>query len=154
MGYWEKKLIREQLDKQLSATTNLWSFPSHKSWIKVLREALGMTTNQLAQRMGISQPRVIQLEKAEPAGNLKLSTMENVAEGLGMKFIYGFVSKEGLESMVREQARRIAIQRLGRLDRTMRLEQQGLSEEDKKAALEDMVDRILLEEEKELWTIN
>ena len=71
-----------------------------------------------------------------------------------MKFIYGFVSKEGLESMVREQARRIAIQRLGRLDRTMRLEQQGLSEEDKKAALEDMVDRILLEEEKELWTIN
>lgn len=113
-----------------------------------------MTTNQLAQRMGISQPRVIQLEKAEPDGNLKLSTMENVAEGLGMKFIYGFVSKEGLESMVREQARRIAIQRLGRLDRTMRLEQQGLSEEDKKAALEDMVDRILLEEEKELWTIN
>lgn len=38
----------------------------------------------------------------------------------------------------------MAIQRLGRLDRTMRSEQQGLSEEDKKAALEDMVDQILL----------
>ncbi len=48
----------------------------------------------------------------------------------------------------------MAIQCLGRLDRTMRLEQQGLSEEDKKAALEDMVDRVLLGEEKELWTIN
>lgn len=106
-----------------------------------------MMTGQLAQRMGISQPRIIQLEKAEPAGNLKLSTMKNMAEGLGRKFIYGFVSKEGLENMVREQARRIAIQRLGRLGRTMRLEQQGLSEEDKKAALEDMVNRILPEEE-------
>ena len=48
----------------------------------------------------------------------------------------------------------MAIQRLGRLDRTIRLEQQGLSEEDKKAALEDTVDRVLLGEEKELWTIN
>ncbi len=48
----------------------------------------------------------------------------------------------------------MAIQRLGRLDRTMRSEQQGLSEEDKKAALEGTVDRVLLGEEKELWTIN
>ena len=153
MKYWEKKLIREQLDKQLSGT-NLSSFPSRKSWIKVIREALGMTQSQLAQRMGISQPRVIQLEKSETDGNLKLSTMENVAEGLGMKFVYGFISKESLETMVREQAMKIAMQRMGRLDRTMSLEQQGLSDEDKKAALEDMVDRILLEEEKELWTTN
>lgn len=91
MKYWEKKLMREQLDKQISKMTSLSSFPSRKSWIKVLREALGMTTGQLAQRMGISQPRVIQLEKAEPNGNLKLSTMENVAEGLGVKFIYDFL---------------------------------------------------------------
>jgi len=68
-----------------------------------------------------------------------------------MKFIYGFVPEDTLESMVRDQARRIALKRLKTLDNTMRLEKQALSEQEKKRALDDMVEKILIDNPKDLW---
>jgi len=53
--------------------------------------------------------------------------------------------------MVRDQARKVTLKRLETLDHTMRLEKQGLSEEDKKKALEDMIEKILIEQPKDFW---
>ena len=53
--------------------------------------------------------------------------------------------------MVRDQAKRIALRILETLDNTMRLEKQALSEEDKKKALEDMTEKILIEQPKDFW---
>jgi DNA-binding XRE family transcriptional regulator len=35
-----------------------------RGWVKAIREALGMTTAQLAHRLGIAQPSVVGLEKS------------------------------------------------------------------------------------------
>ncbi len=152
MSYWDKKTLREQLDKKI--------FPFRKAqeagtvsfgWIKAIREALGMSTAQLGKRVGIDQSRISRLENAEINGNIKLSSMHNIARGLEMEFIYGFVPHVTLEEMVRDQARKIAIERMNRLNHTMALELQELSDEDKISALKDMVDKILIDNPKDFW---
>ena len=57
-----------------------------------------------------------------------LLTLKKIAEGLNMKFVYGFVPETTLEDVVQKQARKIATNHTHRLNRTMRLEQQELSD--------------------------
>jgi predicted DNA-binding mobile mystery protein A len=152
MSYWDKKLIRDQLDKRLDSLVPLADSPiPGTGWIKTLREALGMSAKQLGKRVGIDQSRISRLEKAEADGDLKLSSLKKVAEGLDMKFVYSFVPKERLETMVRDQAKKIALERMAKVNHTMRLEEQELSDEQKEQALEDLIQKILLEEPKDFW---
>lgn len=153
MRYLDQKLIWEQLDDKLQLLNPLLSMSMPAGWIKTLRKAIGMTTAQLAKRVGVNQSRVIQFEKSELEGSLKLSTVNKIAEGLDMQFVYGFVPKGTLENMVRNQAKRLALKRMERLDHTMRLEMQGLDDHQKAKALEEMVERILIEGDKQLWEI-
>ena len=152
MSYWDKKLIREQLDRKL---LRLKEFASHGlssiGWIKTIREALGMTSSDLASRVGVNQSRIIHMEKSEKDGNIKISTMQKIADALDMDFVYGFAPRIALNEMVREQAQKVALKKMQRLDHTMRLEMQELSDDEKEMALKDMVDKILIDEPKNLW---
>lgn len=150
MTYWDKKLIREQLDKRLKSPL-IPLLNSENGWIKLLREAFGMSTTQLAKRVGIDQSRISRIENAETEGDLKLSTLKKVAEGLNMKFVYGFIPNESLETIVTEQARKIAGKRMERVNKTMRLEEQELSDGEKAKAFDDLVQKILIEDSKDFW---
>lgn len=149
MTYWDKKLIREQLDKRLQ--TPFSALYTNMGWIKSIREALGMSTQQLAKRVGIDQSRISRLEHAEIDGDLKLSSLKKIADGLNMQFVYGFVPKNSLEAMVKEQARKIALKRMAKVNHTMRLEEQEISDEAKKQSLEDLIQKILIENPKDFW---
>lgn len=151
MTYWDRKLVREQLDKRLEKIKPLASLNLENGWIKVIREALGMSTKQLGKKVGIDQSRISRLENAEIENDLKLSSLKKIAEGLNMKFVYGFVPTNSLEELVREQARRIALKRMAKVNHTMRLEQQELSEDQKQKALEDLIQKIMIEEPKDFW---
>lgn len=74
-----------------------------------------------------------------------------MADGLGVKFVYGFVPEHDLEEIVRQQAMKIAKKRLSRVDHSMKLELQGVSEEEQEKALKDLIDQILIEEPKNFW---
>ena len=152
MSYWDKKLIREQLDKKLNPLKALAkSGIPETGWIKSIREALGMSAKDLARKVGIDQSRISRLENAEKDGNVKLSSLQKIAQGLDMEFVYGFVPKNTLETLVREQARKIAGEKMKRLSHTMRLEQQELPEKEKESAVKDMIDKILIAEPKDFW---
>ena len=152
MNYWDKKLLREQLDNTLPKLRE-FSIQGLTSlgWIKTIREALGMTTKDLASRVGVNQSRIIHMEKAEADGNIKISTMKKIADALEMDFVYAIVPRTSLNDMVREQARLLALKKMERLDHTMRLEMQELSSEEKEMALKDMIDKILIDEPKDFW---
>ena len=152
MRYWDKKVVREQLDKKLDSLKAFASSGVPKQgWIKTVREALGLSARQLGEKAGIDQSRISRLENAEKDGSLKLSSLQKIAKGLNMRFVYGFVSEDTLEEMVRAQAKKIALKRLKRLNNTMRLEKQGLSSEEQKKALEDMIEQILIDQPKDFW---
>lgn len=60
MNYWDKKLMREQVDAKLQKLLPLISsdIPTN-GWIKLIRESLGMSTNSLAKRAGLDQSCLI-----------------------------------------------------------------------------------------------
>jgi predicted DNA-binding mobile mystery protein A len=120
----------EQLDKRfakLKPLTNDAARPS-RGWIRAIREALGMTTGQLAKRLGVHQPRVIELERGEAAGNITVKSLERAAEALGCRLVYTFVPKDPLADTIRKRASVIADQQLASVEHTMRLEGQGVND--------------------------
>jgi len=110
-----------------------------------------MTTYELAEKVGVDQSRISRIEASEAKGEIKISTLEKVADGLGVKFVYGFVPRDSLEEIVRDQAKEIAKKRLNRIDHSMKLELQGLSDKEKEEELNNLIDKILVEEPKNFW---
>jgi predicted DNA-binding mobile mystery protein A len=145
-------LARKHLDRRLSPLrkTNELTRPP-RGWVKAIREALGMTTAQLAKRIGVSQPRVAQLERAEIEDSITLRTLRETAEGLGCTFVYALVPKEPLEEMVRERARKLAEQQLARTNHTMRLENQALEPRELKTERERLVEELIRGDPRRLW---
>jgi predicted DNA-binding mobile mystery protein A len=152
MNYWDKKLIRKQLDKKLSKFKPILNTPVPKGgWVKTIREALGMSTYDLANKTDLDQSRISRIESAEVKQEIKLSTLQKMADGLGVRFVYGFVPEDDLEAIVRDQVLKIAKKRLNRIDHSMKLELQGVSDDEQEKALSDLIDQILIEEPKNFW---
>ncbi|MEI8388304.1 MAG: mobile mystery protein A [bacterium] len=145
------KIARKHLDAKFSEIKNLSIFVRpQKGWIRAIRNALGMTTAQLAKRLNVAQPRVIAIEKDEVLGNLKLNTIESVAEALGCRFVYALVPEQDLESMVHEQAKKKAMTLLNKAEHTMRLENQA-SVSNTHNEIETLVQELLSGSTARLW---
>ena len=88
----KKNLIREQLDASLQRFSHLRNAPPPpKGWIRAIRNALGMTAKQLANRLGVAQQAVARIENGELEGSVTIKTMRRIAERLDCVFVYGFV---------------------------------------------------------------
>jgi predicted DNA-binding mobile mystery protein A len=103
-----------------------------KGWLRAIRDALGMTTAQFARRLGVSQPRIIELEQSEISGAVTLNTLQRAAEALGCRLVYALVPEKPLAETVRERADLVAQRQLKAVEQTMRLEDQSVK--DKTAA--------------------
>ena len=146
------KLAREQLDGALRRFEPLKQIaPPPKGWIRAIRDALGMTGEQLGRRMGINKQRVSRIERDEKLGKVKLETLSNAADALDCIFVYGFIPRDSLEKSVREQAHTTAKKRMAQSNQLMRLENQELSDSEKSRAVEKLVDEIIETMPKSLW---
>ena len=148
----KKKLIREQLDASLQRLSPLLdgTVPP-KGWIRAIRDALGMTAKQLANRLGVAQQAVARIEKEELAGSVTIKTMRRIAECLDCVFVYGLVPRTSLEETVARQAKKIAAQRIVQASQTMSLENQALSRRENEQALSDLVDELIRTLPSNLW---
>lgn len=148
----ERKRARRSLDKKLGSLKNsaILTRPQ-RGWIKAIREALGMTTAQFGQRMGVSQPRAVIVEKAEVSGKITLDTMERAAEALGCRFVYALVPYESLDTQVRQRARALADKHLSTVAHSMALEDQGVGSEETQAQHDQLIENILNARGSRLW---
>ena len=150
-----KKLILEQLDTTLKRFSALRAVhPPPKGWIRAIRDALGLSTRQLGDRLGVSKSRITRIEQDEVGGSVTLKTMRRVADAFGCVFVYGFVPRTTLEDTLRNQARQVAKKRMLRVAHTMALEDQGLSEGEQKRAFETAVDELFRTMPKSLWEVD
>jgi predicted DNA-binding mobile mystery protein A len=121
-----KDAIRH-LDKRFTVFRRLAHSPRPpKGWLRAVRNALGMTTAQFARRLGVSQPRIIELEQSEVSGSVTLHTLQRAAEALGCRLVYALVPEKPLAETVRERAELIAERQLKAVEQTMRLEDQSV----------------------------
>lgn len=147
-----RALARRHLDARLS---NLRNSPElarpPRGWLKALREALGMTADQFGKRLGVSQPRISQLEVDEKIGSVTLKTLREAAEALECELVYALVPTRPLEEILRERAQKVADRQLNRVSHTMTLENQGLDHRSQMAARERLIEDLLRGNPKCLW---
>ena len=93
-----------------------------RGWIRAIRDAMGMTAEQLAERMGVTRQAVTQLERSEAQGTVTLASLRRAAEALGCSVQYVLVPEEPLEQRVTERARAQARELLSEVEHTMALE--------------------------------
>lgn len=90
----DRTTARRQLDKRLDPLRNHEGFARPpRGWIKAVREALGMTTAQLAERLGVSQPRAVAIEKAETTNSITLDSLQRAARALDCELVYALRSR-------------------------------------------------------------
>lgn len=150
-----KNLGYKHLDRKLSKVDldQIMACPA-RGWIRAVREVLGLTTTQLAKRLNISQPSVIDMEKAEQRGVISLDTLERAAAAMNCKLVYTLVPNDSFEETIRNQARKVAKARLERVQHTMRLEGQATSGRRSKNMLIELTDELLTGNPHRLWDEN
>ncbi len=110
-----------------------------RGWIKAIRHALGMTTAQLAKRLGVRQPSVVGMEQSEVKGTIELATLRRAAEALDCTLVYVLIPNKPLAATVRERARAFARRRLRPVEHSMLLEDQQVKRHESDANLEDII---------------
>jgi predicted DNA-binding mobile mystery protein A len=131
---------RSHLDKRFKELRPVTRYNSPvRGWIKAVREALGMTTAQLAKRLGVKQPSVFAIEQSEAKGTIELATLRRAAEALDCTVVYALVPNKPLEAMVRDRARLFARNRREAVEHSMMLEDQKVKAKDSQSRLDDIV---------------
>lgn len=149
-----KELMISQLDDALETFRQAASSRRPDSgWIKAIREAVGMTKAQLAQRVHLSPSTVNTLERSEARGSITLESLEKLARGMDCRLVYAIVPnrERTLEQLVRDRAELVARLQHTRVAHTMRLEEQGLDERPEKRQLKRIVDALLSGSRRALW---
>jgi predicted DNA-binding mobile mystery protein A len=148
----DRATARRQLDKRLSLLQNAEALARPpRGWVKAIREALGMTTAQLARRLGVAQSRAVTIEQAETKGTITLNSLEKAAQALDCRLVYVLVPRKPLEALVEDRARALAKKRLQSTAHSMALEDQSVNAEDESEQLKALTRRLIEEARSKLW---
>lgn len=147
----EKAAARRQLDKRLIAIENLDLTRPPRGWVKAIREAIGMTAAQLGARLGVSQVRVLALEKGEVSGSVTLASLERAAHALDCRLVYLLVPRKPLDELVEERAAKLAHKQLQATRHTMALEAQPVDEAEEAAQLKRLKQALIDKAGSKLW---
>lgn len=131
---------RARLDERFKAMgqSTVYAQPV-RGWVKAIREALGMSTAQLAKRAGVRQPSIVALEQSEAKGSIELATLRRIAEALDCTLVYALVPNKPLEQTVRERARLFARRRSEPIEHSMALEDQKVQRKVTEALIEEIL---------------
>ena len=148
----KQALARKHLEQRLAPLRQADGLtPPPRGWIRAIRDALGMTSTQLAERIGLDQSRIPRLERAEVEGAITLRSLRHVAEGLGCTVIYTLAPIRPLEETLRDRAGEIADRQIVRTHHTMKLENQALGARELKAERERLIEALMAGNPRRLW---
>lgn len=148
----DRTVARRQLDKRLIAIQNPDAFTRPpRGWVKAIREALGMTAAQLGARLGVSQVRVLALEKGEVSGSVTLASLERAAHALDCRLVYALVPRKPLGEIIEERASKLAHKQLQATRHTMALEAQPVDAVEETAQLKKMKQEMIDKAGSKLW---
>lgn len=142
---------RKTLDARLTEWRRLDPARPHRGWLRAIRETLGMTYKDIADRMGVTQSTASGFEMREANDSITLGSLRRAAEAMNCCLVYAIVPETTLEQMARDQAARIVDERLARVGHTMRLENQAVPPAELADERERMVEDLLRDDPRGLW---
>ncbi|MCY3655219.1 MAG: mobile mystery protein A [Chloroflexi bacterium] len=141
---------RSRLDARLGAMRASLDQPlPNGGWIRAIRQALGMSAKDLADRLGVSQQTIPDIERSEQAQTVKLETLRRAANALECDLVYALVPRNSLDAQVKEQARRKAAEHLRSIAHHSRLEDQSVTADESMAQIEELAAQLV--DRRGLW---
>jgi len=149
----QKKLLIEQLDQKLAHFRDAGMvLVPQKGWVNTIRTTLNMTRDQLGNKLEVSKGAIQKIEEREATGQITINKLKDVGNALNMKFIYGFIPKDGtIENLINLKAEKLARKIVLRTNQHMKLEDQGISEDKIEHSINDLANEIKREMRKSLW---
>jgi predicted DNA-binding mobile mystery protein A len=121
-------------------------------WIKAIRTAIGMSMEQLGNKLSISKQAIMDIERREKEGSITIKSLKEIARALDMQLVYGFVPNDGsLDALIEKRATELATKIVLRTSNTMKLEDQGNTNKRIQKAIEERAETIKNEMPKILW---
>lgn len=149
----KKSLQLQQLNSKMLGFAALKQVATPPTgWIKAIRTAIGMSMQQLGNKLNISKQGVMDIEKREKDGSITIKSLREIARVMDMQLVYGFVPNEGsLDALIEKRATELATQIVMRTANTMKLEDQANSKKRIEAAIKERATAIQNEIPKILW---
>jgi predicted DNA-binding mobile mystery protein A len=149
----KNKLQIQQLSSKMEMFSSLQNVAAPPvGWIRALRTTLGMSMQQLGDRLLKTKQSVQDIERREKEGSITIRSLRETATAMDMQLLYGFVPKDGtLEKLIERKARELATQIVMRTSNTMKLEDQENSKKRIEKAINERMEEIINEMPKILW---
>ena len=149
----KKKLLIEQLDQKLANFKDAGMvLVPQKGWVNTIRTTLNMTRDQLGTKLKLTKGAIQKIEEREATGQITINKLKDVGNALNMKFIYGFIPKDGtVESLINLKAEKLARKIVLRTNQNMKLEDQGIGDEKIDKTIKELASEIKREMKKSLW---
>lgn len=157
---WQQKLYRNIRLRDLNHSIGsfVWDWRSRpkrpeRGWLRTIREALGLSLEEVGVTAKMKRQSVSELERAEMAEKITLASLNRVANAMGCELVYLILPKSGnfkdlAQNFERDksrqkelQAREQATKLVRDVDHTMALE--GQSTGRTKERIEEETQRIL-----------
>lgn len=121
-------------------------------WIHFVRTSLGMSLQQMGNKLSKSRQSIHEMEIREKEGSITLKGLKEAAEAMNMRLVYAFVpNDESVSEFVQKRAKELASEIVMRTNQTMILEDQSVSYERLEAAIEERTQELLKQNPKKLW---
>lgn len=149
----KKSLQLQQLNSKMLgyATLKQVAVPP-TGWIKAIRNAIGMSMQQLGNKLSVSRQGILDIENREKDGAITIKSLKEIARALDMQLVYGFVPNEGsLDALIEKRATELATKIVLRTSDSMKLEDQGNTNKRIEKAIKERAEEIRTEMPKSLW---
>jgi predicted DNA-binding mobile mystery protein A len=149
----KKSLQLQQLNSKMLGFASLKQVAMPPTgWIKAIRTAIGMSMQQLGNKLNVSKQGIMDIEKREKDGSITIKSLREIARAMDMQLVYGFVPNDGsLDALIEKRANELATQIVMRTANTMKLEDQANSKKRIKTAIRERAAAIKNEMPKILW---
>jgi predicted DNA-binding mobile mystery protein A len=121
-----RQLRAQQIDRMVQPLRSIKLPRPPKGWIRALREAMDVSSGELAQRLQANRSLASQQEKAEVDDRITLRSLRACADALDCDLVYAFVPRGGtIEETLAARARAAASHTVRRVEHSMALEDQA-----------------------------
>lgn len=148
----DHRIFIGHFDRRLAALDRSTLHTPPGGWLRSLRMGLGMRLGQVAQRLGVTKQHIGQMERREVEGTISLNSLRVAAHAMDMELYYVLLPKDGsLQALVDRRAEQLAREVVMRTHQSMTLEDQAVSAERLKQAIEEQTADLRREVPKQLW---
>ena len=105
----DRALARLRLDARLQPLRDRQSATAvpRGGWLRVIRQALGMTRNDMAARLGLTSSTIVRIEASEQRETIQLDTLRRAASALDCELVYALIPRQPLEQAVEQQREKL-----------------------------------------------